>query len=406
MIPGRLTRAAHAAALACLAIVVAWLAAAFPASAGARDARAAILPPGNPRYSLGVGEYLPGSCAGVRDFSSACMTDSLGMINAGRRSEALAPLQLPANWQSLTVAQQLFVLTALERTARGLPADGGLSASLNSAAVSGADAGTDPSGGASGLDALWAGGEPNAIVVVADWMYEDGLFRSGFSENLNCSSATLSGCWQHRDILLHDGVSGSCGQTCAVGAGYSSSGYSGAAAAGTGSDSYAEVFARGGSGSESFTWAAERKALPPCEQTGDSCAWKGSPVATTSGIKAVGATHTAAPTHTHAPTATDAPTHSHAPITTKPWFSTAVTSRVTARGRVSLRIHVGIRLFRVSVVARHGRRHITLRVRRLSRHWYRAVGRLAGGTWTARIRYRTTRRSRRRPTSQMRVTVL
>lgn len=387
-----LAQPAHAAALACLATLVVWLAvAALPAAAGARSARAVILPPSNPQYALGVGKYVPSICGGVRDFSSACVKESLGMINAGRQSEALGPLRLPANWQTLTVSQQLFVLTELERTARGLPADGGLSAGLNSIAVSGADAGQDPSGGGSGLEALWAGGEPNTIVVMADWIYEDGLFASGFTENLNCSASTPSGCWQHRDILLHDGVSGSCGVRCAVGAGYSPSGYSGATTAGTGHDSYAEVFTRGG-GTDTFSWAAELKQLPACEQTGDTCAWSGSPVATTSGIRTIGTARTNAP-------------RTNAPITTRPWFSTSVTSRLTARNHFSLRIHVGIRLFRVSVVAHRRRRQIRLRVRRLGRHWYTASGRLPVGTWTVRIRYRATRRSHRRATSHLQVRI-
>lgn len=386
MVPGRLAQAAYAAALTCVAMLVAVLATtAFPAAAGARSARAAILPPANPQYSLGVGKYLPGGCSGVRDFSGGCMKESLGMINAGRQSEGLGPLMLPANWQSLSVAQQLFVLTELERTARGLAADAGLSANLNQAAVTGAGAGRDPSG--SGLEALWAGGEPNPIVVVADWIYEDGLFASGVAENLNCSSSRPAGCWQHRDIVLHDGGSGSCGKRCAVGAGYSPSGYSGAITAGTGSDSYAEVFAAAGGGAQTFSWAAELKQLPVCERaSGDSCAWSGSPVATTSGIKTVSGVRT------------------RPPASVRPWFATAISTRLGSGGRVALRIHVGIRLLGVAVVARAGGRHVSLRVHRLSRHWYAATGRLAAGRWTLRIRYRPAR-GRRRPSSQLQVAV-
>ena len=121
------------------------------------------------------------------------------------------------------------------------------------------------------------------------------------------------------------------------------------------------------------------------QQAGDTCTWTGSPVATTSGIeRAVGTV---------------------APTSTKPWFSTSVTSQMTGRGRVRLRIHVGIRLVAVGVVALQDSRRVTLRVRRLSHHWYSAAGRLPAGTWTVRIRYYTTRTSRRRPTSQMQVTV-
>lgn len=358
--------------------------AAFPAVAHARAARAAILPPANPRYSVAIGRYNPSDCSDVTDFSDACLRESLGMVNAGRKGEGLGPLLLPANWRSLTVAQQLYMLTELERGARGLPIDRGLFTALNGAAVSGADAGKDPSGGA--IAALWAGGEPNSIVVMADWIYEDGRFADGSAENLNCTTASPSGCWQHRDIVLHGGASGLCGDQCAVGAGYSPNGYSGAAATGSRSDSYAEVFARGAGGSETFTWAAELGQLPQCERAGDSCTWAGSPVATASGIETV------------------RPAAKHSTTNTKPWFLTSVASRMRG-GRFSLRIHVGIRLRRVTVLAHQHGALIRLHVRRLSRFSYRVTGRLRAGNWTVRIRYWTLRAGWRRPTSALRVTV-
>ena len=92
-------------------------------SAHARSPRTGILPPDNPQYSLAVLEYLWPMCSDVRDYSAACMEPSLAMLNAGRLSEQLGPVMLPSNWPRLTVAEQLFVLTELERTARGLPAD-------------------------------------------------------------------------------------------------------------------------------------------------------------------------------------------------------------------------------------------------------------------------------------------
>lgn len=367
-------------ALTCVAALILWSACLLsPAVSSARSERA-ILPPQNPQYSVGVGKYVPSGCSGVTDFSGPCMRESLAMIDAGRQGEGLGPLLLPANWQTLTVAQQLFVLTDLERSARGLPVDSGLYSSLNDAAVAGADAGTDPTGG---LAALWAGGDPNSIVVMADWIYEDGFFTDGSAENLNCTRATPSGCWQHRDILLHDGP-GLCGTRCAVGAGYSPSGYGGAT--GTGRDSYAEVFARQASGAETFDWASELTQLPPCEQGGDSCSWSGRPVATTSGIKNVVTSSRRVPTEM------------------KPWFSTAVSSHVDRRGRITFTVRVGIRLRGVLVVAQRRHRRVAFRVRRLSRFSYAAVGRLTAGRWTVRIHYLTVRAGWRRPTSAMRLT--
>ncbi len=289
-----LARAVLAAAtvrLAITATLVALLGAAPTAATAAPSATAPILPPANPRYSLAAGRYNPVGCAGVRDVSARCLRRSLGMIDAGRWAEHLGPVVLPGNWSALTVAQQLFVLSQLERTARGLPADVGLSAGLNRRALAAATTGRDPSG--AGLAGLWAGGEPNAIAVVADWMYEDGLFADGFTENLTCSAAHPSSCWQHRDLLLHRGGPGSCGVRCSVGAAFSPAGDRRATGAGT--DSYAAVFARGGGGAarggggaETFTWAAELPRLPACERAGDTCAWRGRPLATASGLVTVG----------------------------------------------------------------------------------------------------------------------
>ena len=380
MPPGRTALAA----LTCVAaLTLSSAAALFPLTARAGEPHA-IVPPSNPQYSVDVGRYNPSGCSGVSDFSGNCLRESLGMINAGRKGEGLGPLLLPANWQALTVAQQLFVLTELERGARGLPIDTGLYAGLNDDAVSGADAGRDPTGG--GIAALWAGGEPNSIVVMADWIYEDGLFSDGFAENLNCTAAAPVGCWQHRDILLHDSASGLCSDQCAVGAGYSPGGYSGAAAAGTGSDSYAEVFAGKASGAQTFSWSSELAQLPLCERSGDSCGWTGRPVATTSGIQNV------------------ATSSKHTPANVKPWFATAVSSEITVAGRLVFTVHVGIRLRGVTVVAHQAGAIVRFRVRRQSRFSYLAIGSLTSGKWTVRIRYLTLSRSWRRPTSAMQFT--
>ncbi len=373
MVPKRLPHA-PAAALTCVIALAGLLATtAFPIAAGARSARVSILPPANPQYSLAIGKYPPVGCADARDVSVGCMKQSLAMINAGRRSEDLGPLMLPSNWGQLDVAQQLFVLTELERTARGLPADTGMAANLDASAVTGADEGRDP-GDYSG--SLWAGGDPNAIVVMADWIYEDGVFANGFSENLNCSVTSPSGCWKHRDVLLHDGsLPGLCREHCQIGAGYSPSGFGEGLATGLGSDSYAEVVARS-SQPQTLTWASELPDLPACEQGGDTCAWTGSPVATVSGIVVVGV-H---PTVTAKPVSTT-------PI--EPWFTLSVSGTMNKRGHVSLAIQVGIKLVDVTAVARRGTRQRTLAVSQLSSGSYTARGTLARGTWTVTILYHT-----------------
>ena len=66
------------------------------------------------------------TCKGVRDYSPTCLDESVAMLNAGRRHEQLGPLVLPGNWNRLTVAEQIFVLTrARAHCSRSLPPDSG-----------------------------------------------------------------------------------------------------------------------------------------------------------------------------------------------------------------------------------------------------------------------------------------
>jgi hypothetical protein len=358
------------------------------AAAGARMPRAAILPPSNPPSSLAADEYLPMICKGAADYSPSCLEASLAMINAGRRSEQLGPLMLPVNWGELTVPEQLFVISELERTARGLPPDTGLASDWNAAAQSGAAVGQDPTkggSGAHGFEAVWAGGQPNPIVVVADWVYADGVFPDGTAENLGCSLLHLSGCWTHRDILLHDTAATACGSRCAVGAGYSASGYA-AGSGNFGRGSYTEIFGLHGAGNPDpliFTWAAELKQLPACELVGDSCSWAGIPIATTAGIQKVSGTSAA----------------------TSPWFPVRIRRHLSGTGQVTLRIHPVVSLVGVSVVARLGGRQRRLRVTRSSQYVFNATGMLTPGIWTVTIRYRTSHRPGYRPASVMQLSV-
>jgi hypothetical protein len=302
---------------------------------------------------------------------------------------------LPSNWQQLTVAEQLFVLTELERTVRGLPADTGLSAGWNAAAQVGADAGADPThggNGAGGFLAVWAGGQPNPIVVMADWLYADGVFADGTTQNLGCSATVRSGCWSHRDIVLHDSASTACHSRCAVGAAFSANGY--AAGEVDRRESYAEIFGvdRGNGGDPlEFTWASEQQQLPACEQAGDGCSWSGIKVATASGIK-------------NARGGSSATGQRGSGMTQAPTFAIHFSSHVSGRGRVSIRIRTGRRLLGMTVVARSGAHRVRLRVRRRSKFVFRASGRLTSGRWTLTIRFHQ-RGHAVWPTSKRRLTV-
>jgi hypothetical protein len=379
-------------ALTVIVALISWSAAAlFPVSSSASSARG-VLPPDNPQNALAVLEMLWPQCTSTEDYSQSCLQGSLAMLNAGRLSEQLGPVMLPSNWSQLTVAQQLFTLTELERTARGLPADSGLAADWDAAAQAGAEAGQDPTrggSGANGFRAVWAGGEPNPIVVMADWVYADGIFPNGDSQNLGCSSSDHARCWSHRDAVLHDTASAACASRCAMGAGFSVDGYSGGELGRR--ESYTEIFSVDGANNPDpldFTWSSEQEQLPSCERgAGDSCSWTGIPVATASGIRDVhsGSRSTAG--------------------SAQPSFAVHLTSHVSRNGHITLLIRTGVRLLGVSAVARLGSHHVTLRVRRRNSHLYRATGTLSAGRWTVTIRYRQTRARRVRPTSKLRLTV-
>ena len=63
----------------------------------------------------------------------------LTLIYGDRQTEGLGPMSLPSNYPSLTPAEQLFVLTDLERVDRGLAPIEGLSTTLNAYAQAGAN---------------------------------------------------------------------------------------------------------------------------------------------------------------------------------------------------------------------------------------------------------------------------
>jgi hypothetical protein len=134
--------------------------------------------------------------------SSNCISSALGEIKAARAREGVRPMKLPGDFGSLSVAQQLLVVTNLERVDRGLAPVAGLAADLNAAATAAAAADQDPRlnhfNGAQ-LASNWAGGTSSTLIADYLWMYDDGLG----SGNLDCQQAGDSGCWGHRHNILH-----------------------------------------------------------------------------------------------------------------------------------------------------------------------------------------------------------
>jgi hypothetical protein len=256
---------------------------------------AGILPPQNPSPALPVASP---ECSGTSDQSQRCLSSSTALIDTGRQLENLGPLLLPTNWTGLSVPEQLFVLTNLERTARGLPVITGLASDWDTAAQQGAEQGADPDfapspipayisspapGGyfssGSGYSSVEDPGQPNSIAAMYAWIYSDGIDADGNSGDADCSRSSGT-CWGHRDAILNDSSDLSCQLTCAMGAGFDPTGYNGRL------PSYTEVFGAGNNSDPLiFTWADEVPSLPICEQAGDSCPWSGATAAASAATK-------------------------------------------------------------------------------------------------------------------------
>jgi hypothetical protein len=109
---------------------------------------------------------------------------------------------LPSDWSALTPAEQLFVATNLERTARGLVPFEGMAIALQPAAQAGANSGSDPVLPGGFLSDHWTSnageGFASPLGALYTWMYDDGTD----SPNADCNSGDTEGCWGHRENIL------------------------------------------------------------------------------------------------------------------------------------------------------------------------------------------------------------
>jgi hypothetical protein len=337
-------------------------------------ASGALLPPRNPAHSLTLDEHVRTDCTGVHDQSATCIDESVAVLNAGRRNEGLGPLLLPRNWARLRIPEQIFVLTELERTARGLQPDTGLAADWNAAAQAGANASVDPTragSGAGGFLSIWAGGEPNPIIAMTDWIYDDAFFPDHTTYNPPCAS-NQSECWGHRDAILHDSDATACGRRCAVGAGYSPTGFD-LIGAGQNRESYAEVFGVDAANNPDplmFRWTSELRQLPACERVHDSCSWAGRPLMTATGMMNVRGLA------------------QHASLVA-PWFRSNLSWRFTSDAFITVSISVAITLRNMTVTAAQGGSQVYLTVHRRAADLFVATGQLEPGVWTLHFGYGT-----------------
>ena len=147
------------------------------------------------------------------DNSLNCITQEIEAIDNAQIQEGLQPITINiAALTELSPAEQMFVLTDLERMTRGLPPVIAMTAQLDSVATRGAVQMKDPAldgwtvtGGKSAIawDSNWAGGL-NTVGSDYFWLYSDG---EGY--NIDCTPTDQSGCFQHEDNILAP-LSGSC----------------------------------------------------------------------------------------------------------------------------------------------------------------------------------------------------
>ena len=164
-----------------------------------------------PCWQLGQGAWAPDPGA------AQCVAAEVAATDNARAAEGLPPLRLPSNYSSLTTAEQLFVLTDIERVSRGEQPVAGLSALVSQFAQQGAATGSDPHFPFSAIASSdwWGSNEVSGALSALDanytWMYQDGYG----GDNVDCTSPGASGCWGHRDNELTSNYGG----TLVMGAG-------------------------------------------------------------------------------------------------------------------------------------------------------------------------------------------
>jgi hypothetical protein len=196
-------------------------------------------------------DFLADCSSSVYDDSTRCVDATVAAITNARATEGIAPLVLPSNWTQLTADEQTFVMTNLERTARGLPALSALATALDAAAQQGAVESQDPSPPTgfpyTQWGSNWAGEMGNPLEALYYWMYDDGPGSS----NIDCTPTNSSGCWGHRQNIL---MTLAC-HPCVMGAGYDATGYQN-------TPSVTELLVdTSGTPATDFTWAEEQASL-------------------------------------------------------------------------------------------------------------------------------------------------
>jgi hypothetical protein len=178
-----------------------------------------ILPPSNPSANIA-----PDNPDWLTSVDDARGHEGVGAMNVSESGL----ISLPLDQQVLTVIND-------ERVDRGEQPIAYVTAQLDAYAQGGANSGSDPTfpsaltGGAPITfgGSIWAGGLTSVLEADYYWMYDDGYSGSSTS-NTACSLTNSSGCWGHRDIVLHPfGGCPSGPPILSMGAAFSPSGYTG-----------------------------------------------------------------------------------------------------------------------------------------------------------------------------------
>jgi hypothetical protein len=163
-----------------------------------------ILPPNNPAANIAESPNFVSTCRQSSTESAACIAAAVQATTAARATEGLGAMVLPSNYSTLPPAEQLFVLTDIERVDRGLPPVVGMVAQLDTDAQNAAAANTDPtpvSVPPGSTVTNWASNWAEAAGPLGsnyNWMYDDGPG----SGDIDCTAANPGSCWGHRDNVL------------------------------------------------------------------------------------------------------------------------------------------------------------------------------------------------------------
>lgn len=192
--------------------------------------------------AVGVASTAPAAAAGILPPANPSANiapdnpDWLTSIDDARGHEGVGPMDVSESaLGALPIDQQVLTVVNDERIDRGEAPIQYVTAQLDAYAQGGANAGDDPSfpstlsGGApiSFGGSIWAGGLTSVLEADYYWMYDDG-YSGAATSNSACSLSDPSGCWGHRDIILHQfGGCPSGPPILSMGAAFSPSGYSG-----------------------------------------------------------------------------------------------------------------------------------------------------------------------------------